>query len=169
MHEDDRLRRRTDEAEHFLLVGESIAQDHPCGRKIPEYELIALLGDRRRRGDVDDQRNAFLLGDLGDCGGLARIEGTDQELRSIADQLFGAGARSIDVRFGVGVHDREVGTSRSRGRCRRRAGNPGRCRPASRSAAAARQPSVHRPGPAVRSVRRARRRLRPRRRAHDGG
>ena len=95
--------------EDFLLVGEGVAQDHPGRREIPEYELVALLGDRRRRGDIDDERNAFLLGDLGDGGGLAGIEGADQELRAFADQLLGAGARGVDVRFGVGVHDREVG------------------------------------------------------------
>ena len=63
----------------------------------------------RGRGDIDDERNAFLLGDLGDRGRLAGIEGADQELRSVADQLFGAGARGVDVRFGIGVHDREIG------------------------------------------------------------
>ena len=35
----------------------------------------------------------------------AGIEGADQELRALADQLLGARARDIDVGFGVGVHD----------------------------------------------------------------
>ena len=61
-----------------------------------------------RRGDIDDERDALLLGDLGDRGGLAGVEGADQELRAVADELFGARARGIDVRFGVGVHDREL-------------------------------------------------------------
>ena len=60
-------------------------------------------------GDIDDQRNALLLGDLGDRGGLAGIEGADQELRTFADQFLGARAGGVDVRLGVGVHDREIG------------------------------------------------------------
>ena len=35
--------------EHFLLVGESVAEDHRRGREIAEHELVALLGDRRAR------------------------------------------------------------------------------------------------------------------------
>ena len=109
VHEHDRLRRRTGGGEHLLLVREGIAQDHRRGREIPEHELVTLLGDRRRRGDIDDQRNAFLLGDLGDRRRLAGIEGADQELRAVADHLFSARAGGIDIRFGVDVHDRELG------------------------------------------------------------
>ena len=75
------------------------------GREIAEDELVALLGDRRRGGDVDDEGDALLLGDLGDGGGLAGVEGADQQLRAVADQLLGAGAGHLDVGFGVGVHD----------------------------------------------------------------
>jgi len=67
----------------------------------PEHGLVALLGASRRSGDINDERNAFLLGDLGDRGGLAGIEGADQELCSFADQPFGAGARGVDVRLSV--------------------------------------------------------------------
>ena len=109
MHEDDRLRRLADEAEHLLLIGEGVAQNHPGGGKIPEHEFVALLGDVGRGGNIDDERNALLLGDLGDRGRLTGIEGADQELRAVADQLFGARARGIDVRFGVAVHDRKIG------------------------------------------------------------
>ena len=55
------------------------------------------------------KRNALLLGDLRDRGGLAGIEGADQELRAVVDQLLGARARDLDIGLGVGVHDRELG------------------------------------------------------------
>ena len=126
-----------------------------------------------RRGDIDDERNALLLGDLGDRGGLAGIEGADQKLRAVADQLFGAGARGVDVRFGVGVHDRELGQAQ-------RLQDRGRDVDAALAVLAdaglqARARQQHadlqrpRPGRARSPVRRARRRSRQRRRAHDGG
>ena len=109
MHEHHRLRRLAGSLEHFLLVGEGVAQDHRRGREIAEHELVALLGDRRRRRDVDDERNALLLGHLGDRGALAGIEGADQELRAVVDQFLGARARHLHVGLGVGIHDRELG------------------------------------------------------------
>ena len=78
-----------------------------AGGEVAEHELVALLGDGGRAGDVDDQRNALLLGDLGDGGGLAGIEGADEKLRALADQLLGAGAGGVDVGFGVAIHDAE--------------------------------------------------------------
>ena len=95
--------------EDFLLVGEGVAQDHRRGREVAEHELVALLGDRRRGGDVDDEGNALLLGDLRDRGALAGVEGADQKLRAVGDQLLGARARDLDVGLGVGVHDLQVG------------------------------------------------------------
>ncbi len=93
------------DVEHFLLIGEGVAQDHRRGREVAEHELVALLGDRRGGGDVDDEGNALLLGHLRDRGALAGIEGADQELRAVADQLLGARARDFDVGLGVGIHD----------------------------------------------------------------
>ena len=58
------------------------------------------------------QRNALLLGDLRDRGGLAGIEGADQKLRAVADQLLGAGAGDVDVGLGVAVHDLECRAGR---------------------------------------------------------
>ena len=55
------------------------------------------------------QRNALLLGDLGDGGGLAGIEGADQKLGAVADHLFRPGAGGIDIRFGVDADDSELG------------------------------------------------------------
>ena len=60
-------------------------------------------------GDVDDQRDALLLGDLGDGRGLAGIEGADEKLGTVADQLLGARAGGVDARFGVAAHDLEIG------------------------------------------------------------
>ena len=105
VHEHGRLRRRADRGEDLLLIDEGVAQDHRRGREIAEHELVALLGDRRGGGDVDDEGDALLLGDLGDGGALAGIEGADQQLRALADQLFGARAGDLDVGFGVGIHD----------------------------------------------------------------
>ncbi len=105
VHEHRRLRRRADRREHFLLVDKGVAQDHAGGREVTEHELVALLGDRRGGGDVDDVGDALLLGDLRDGRALPGIEGADQKLRALADQLFGARPRDIDVGLGVGVHD----------------------------------------------------------------
>ena len=108
MHEHDGLRRRAGGGKDFFLTGESVAEDHRRRGEIPEHELVALLGDRRSGGNIDDERDTLLLGDLGDGGGLPGIEGADQKLRAVADQLLGAGARGIDVRLGVAVHDRKL-------------------------------------------------------------
>jgi hypothetical protein len=109
VHEHDRLRRRTGCGEDFLLRRERIAEDHRRSRKIPEHELVALLGNRRRRGDIDDQRDTLLLGSLGDGGGLPGIESADQKLRTVPNQLFRPSTRGLDVRFGIGVRNREIG------------------------------------------------------------
>jgi hypothetical protein len=42
-----------------------------------------LLGDGRRGGDIDDQRDALLFGDLGDRGRVPGIEGANQKLRTV--------------------------------------------------------------------------------------
>src|SRR6266513_693251 len=61
-----------------------------------------------RGGDVDDVRHAALLGDLGDRGRLAGVEGANQHVRAFLDQALGAGAGRIDARLGVGVHQLDV-------------------------------------------------------------
>ena len=86
----------------FWLV-ELVAEQHLHRREIPEHELVALLGDVGRAGDIDDERNALLLGDLRDRRGLAGIEGADQKLGAVVDQLFGVLAGGVDVRLGVAV------------------------------------------------------------------
>jgi len=91
------------------LIGEGVTEDHRRGRKISKNEFVALLSDWRRRGDVDDEGNALLLGDLRDRRGLAGIEGADQELRAVVDQFFRPRPRHLHVGLGVGVHDRELG------------------------------------------------------------
>ena len=88
MHEDRRLWRHTGAVEDVLLVGERVVGNHPHCRKVPEHEFVALLGDVGRRSDIDDERHAFLFGDLGNRGGLAGIECADQELRAFANKLF---------------------------------------------------------------------------------
>ena len=96
------------EREDLELVGERVAEDHRRGREVAEHELVALLGDLRRGRDVDHERDAALLGDLGDGGGLAGVERADQQLRAFLDQALGAGARGVDVRLGVAVHDLQL-------------------------------------------------------------
>jgi len=66
--------------------------------------LVALLGQLRRGGDVDDQRHATLLRHLGDGDGLARIEGANQDMRAGIQGLLGLGARDVRLGFGVVVH-----------------------------------------------------------------
>ena len=109
MHEHHRLRRRTCGVEDFLLIGERVIQNHRRGGEIAEHKLVALLGDRRGRGDVDDVRDALLFGDLRDGTALARVEGTDQKLRAVCDQFLGARARNVDIGLCVGVHDLQFG------------------------------------------------------------
>ena len=98
VHEHRRLRRRAGDLEHFLLAVELVAEQHLHRREVADHELVALLGDFGGAGDIDDERNALLLGDLGDRRGLAGIEGADQKLGAVVDQLFGVLAGGVDVR-----------------------------------------------------------------------
>ena len=66
-------------AKTSFWLAKASREDHRRGREVAEHELVALLGDRRRRGDIDDERNALLLGDLGDRGALAGVEGAEQK------------------------------------------------------------------------------------------
>ena len=88
-------------------MAKASAEDHARGREIAEHELVALLGDGGRRRYVDDERNAFLLGHLGNRRALAGVEGTDQELRAVIDQFFRSRAGHLDVGLGVRIHDGE--------------------------------------------------------------
>jgi hypothetical protein len=107
VHEHRRLRGEAGRLKDLLLIDEGVAQDHGRSREIAEHELVALLRDRRSGGDVDDQGDAPLLGDLGDSRGLPGIEGSDQKLRALPDQPFGPRARDIRTGLGVAVHDLE--------------------------------------------------------------
>src|SRR6185312_10160158 len=80
-------------------------QDRDGRREVAEDELVALLGDRRCGSDIDDEGDALLLGDLGDCRGLPGIEGADEKLYALADQLLGTRTRDVDFRFGISVDD----------------------------------------------------------------
>src|SRR5262245_11761345 len=108
MHEYHRLRCLAGSLEYFLLIGHGIGTDHRRGREIAEHELVALLGDRRSGGDVDDERDSLLLGDLRDRRSLPGIEGSDQQLRALVDQLLGPRPRDLHVGLGGGLHDREL-------------------------------------------------------------
>ena len=118
------------------------------GREIAEHELVALLGDRRGGRDVDDEGNAPLFGDLRDRGDWPESKAPT---RSCAPSLisFSAGVRAICGSDSVSPFMIWSGGRpsclRMPGRSRRRAGNPGRCRPARPSAAAARRPSAAAP------------------------
>jgi hypothetical protein len=68
-----------------------------------------LLGNRRRCGNVDDERDAFLLGHLGNGGARAGIERAHEKLRAVADELLGAGAGDLHIGLGVRIHDGELG------------------------------------------------------------
>src|SRR4030095_17224155 len=107
VHEHGALWRRAGGLEYFLLVCEGIAQDHARCWKVAKYELVALLGDLRRRSNIDDVGNTLLLGDLRDRRALAGIEGANQDLRTLADQFLGPRAGDIDVGFGIAIHDLE--------------------------------------------------------------
>ena len=58
--------------------------------------------------DIDDERDTLLFGDLRHRRGLAGIEGADQKLGAVVDQLFGVLAGGVDVRLGVAVDDRQL-------------------------------------------------------------
>ena len=109
MHERYGLGRRATRREHLLLVGEGISRDHRRGREVAEYELVALLGDRRGGRNIDNVGDAFLLGDLCDGRALAGVEGAHQQLSAIRDQPLGTRARDVHIGLRVGVHDLEVG------------------------------------------------------------
>ena len=113
MHEHHRLRREAGALEDLLLVGEGVAQDHRRCGEVAEHELVALLGDGRGGGDVDDERDALLLGHLRNRRALAGIEGADEQLRALSDQPLGARPGDLHVGLGVGVHDGEVGQAQA--------------------------------------------------------
>ncbi len=94
--------------EEIVDERQSICDQLGGDREIAKDKLVTLFGDLRRRGDVDDERNAALLGDLSDGRGGAGIEGTDQAVRSFLYQSFGARARGIDVGFRVGVQQFDI-------------------------------------------------------------
>jgi hypothetical protein len=107
MHENYALGRTADDPKKLVLVFEGIAKDHWRSGKIAKYELVTLLGNVGRCRNIDNERDALLLGDLRNRGGLTGIERADQKLRTIIDELLGALARDVDIGFRVGVHHRE--------------------------------------------------------------
>jgi hypothetical protein len=76
--------------------------------KIAEDKLVALLDEPRRGGDVDHKGDAALLGDLCDGSGGAGIERTDQTVDAFLNRPLGPGARGVDVRLGIRVHQLNV-------------------------------------------------------------
>ena len=69
----------------------------PRGREIAEHELVALLGDRRRSGDIDDERNALLLGHLRDGGASDRSRRRRPEAARPRRSAFSARARATST------------------------------------------------------------------------
>src|SRR5262249_43006444 len=107
VQEDDGLRRLAGGLEDRLLIGKGVAENHPRRWEVAKHKFVALLGDGWRRGDVDYEGDALLLGHLGNRRGLARVEGADEQLRALANQALGPRARGVDVGFGIPVHDAE--------------------------------------------------------------
>ena len=91
-----------------LCSAKRAGDQHRRRREVADDELVALLGDLRRRGDVHDQGHAVLLGDLGDGDGLARVEGADQDVGAGVDRLLGLGAGDVGLGLGVVVHHLEA-------------------------------------------------------------
>ena len=108
VHEHGRLRRGLRFGEDVLEQNQAVPADLGRGREVAEHELVALLGDLRRGGDVDDVRNAMLLRHLRDRGGMPRIERADEHVRALADEALGTATRGVDVGLGVGVHDLDL-------------------------------------------------------------
>ena len=88
--------------EQVLDQGQPVGGQTRRGGEIAEYRMEALLGDIGRGGDIDDQRHAALLAHPRYRHGVGAVEGADQHLSAVGDQLFGPGARRVDIRFGVG-------------------------------------------------------------------
>src|SRR5262245_18336516 len=105
MHKHDGLRSLTGRHEDRLLIAKGVTEDHSRRGEIAEYEFVALLGDGWCGRDIDDEGNSLLLGHLGNGGGLTRVEGANQQLRTFPDQAIGARACRLDVGFGMPVND----------------------------------------------------------------
>src|SRR5260370_20019064 len=108
MHENNGLGRTADDPEKLELMFEGVAKDHWRSEKIAKYELVTLLGNVGRCRNIDNERDALLLGDLRNRGGLTGIERADQKLRTIIDEFLGALARDVHIGFGIGIHHREL-------------------------------------------------------------
>ena len=85
------LRRLARGLEDLLVQVERAGDQHRRGREVAHHELVALLGELRGGGDVDDERDAALLGDLGDGDALARVEGADQHVGACRRSPFRPG------------------------------------------------------------------------------
>ena len=107
VHEHRGARHRVRRLEQLADQVEAVAHDVARGLEVAEHVPIALLGDLRR-GVVDHERHAALLGHLRDRRGGAGVERADQHVGALLDQALGAGARGVDVGLGVGVHQLDV-------------------------------------------------------------
>ena len=85
------------------------AHDVGRGLEVAEHELVALLGDLRRGGDVDDvaARRAARR-PARSPRSAPESNAPTSTLRALLDQALGAGARGVDVGLVVGVHDLDV-------------------------------------------------------------
>ena len=108
--------------EEIVGEGQTIFHQFRGNGKIPKYKFIALLGDLRRGGDVDDEGDAALFGDLRDRRRSAGVERADETMRAFLDQPLGARARGIDVGLRVGVHQLDLDAERVSQHCRRQIG-----------------------------------------------
>jgi len=88
--------------EQILHQRQAVAHQGQAGREVAEDRLVALLGQLRGGGDVDDHRHAMLLANLQRRRGLAAVEGADDHRGTVLDQLLGARAGNVRARFGIG-------------------------------------------------------------------
>ena len=109
MHEYGGARRDFRFAEEITDQRKPVAGEVYCGGEVPEHVLVALFRDGRGGCDVDDKGNAALLGNLRDRRGRTGVERADQDVGAFLDQALGARAGGVDVAFGVGIHEFDVG------------------------------------------------------------
>ncbi len=88
VEEHSRLRVRLCRLDEGLDAVQSVDNQLATGRKIAHQELIALLGDRRRRRNVDDERHLPLLAHLGDRQRGSGFESADNAMHAVIDHAL---------------------------------------------------------------------------------
>ena len=102
------LRLRLGGGEQIPDQSQAVAEQHAAVGEIADQEFVALLGELRRRADVDHERHLTLLADLGDRQRGGRVERADDAVRALVDRALGLRARHVRIALDVDVDELDL-------------------------------------------------------------